>query len=402
MVAGLQYRYLISYYLLPFYVISKLIVMNKKCLLILLFLILNSTLTQSQTVYIAPTGNGHGYSVDTPAHISKINQLLMDTDVNKVNILPGIYQQNDALYLNGGNHHVEVIGIGEVTFRSDFNYYSGGNSGLVIARSNISFENISFLNTRYCFRFKNNSVSNVSFDRINALNTSTCIEFDYNLDKTVTDISINELNSIGYYKSGIRINGTKTQNISITNTVIDGLSTSTEEERDCHISGLIISGKSKNIFLDKVSIFNNIGRVDNCGSYQQGDGIVVNSGAQNISINNTTVSNSRDADFDIKGSDVTLNRIKSLAGKETRYNLKLWFNSFTCDECYINAANSSVIQAIGSTVRLTDSTIRIKETSKICDIRYNDNNASTVRFTNSVFLLDGQFNDILPHLEQCN
>lgn len=376
--------------------------MNKKHPLILLFLTLNSTLIYSQTIYIAPTGNGNGYSIDAPAHIKNINQLITDTNVDKVNILPGIYQQNDALYLNGGNHHVEVIGIGEVTFRSDFNYYSGGNSGLVIARSNISFENISFLNTRYCFRFKNNSVSNVSFDRINALNTSTCIEFDYNLDKTVTDISINELNSIGYYKSGIRINGTKTQNISITNTVIDGLSTSTEEERDCHISGLIISGQSKNISLDNISISNNIGRVNNCGSYQQGDGIIVNSGAQNISINNTTISNSRDADFDIKGLNVTLNRIKSLSGNETRYNLKLWFNSFTCDECYINAANASIIQAIGSTVRLTDSTIRIKETSKICDIRYNDNNASTVRFENSVFLLDGKFTDISTHLEQCN
>lgn len=376
--------------------------MNKKCLLILLFLIINSTLTQSQTVYIAPSGNGDGYFVDTPAHINKLNQLIMDTDVKKVNILPGIYQQNDALYLNGGNHHVEVTGIGKVTFRSDFNYYSGGNSGLVIARSNISFENISFLNTRYCFRFKNNSVSNVSFDRINALNTSTCIEFDYNLDKAVTDISINELNSIGYYKSGIRINGTNTQNISITNTIIDGLSTSTEEESDCHISGLIISGQSKNIFLDNISISNNIGRVNNCGSYQQGDGIIVNSRAQNISINNTTVSNSRDADFDIKGSDVTLNRIKSLSGKETRYNLKLWFNSFTCDECYIDSANASIIQAIGSNVRLINSTLRIKETSKICDIRHIENNALNVRFKNSVFLLDGQFTEISTHLEQCN
>lgn len=376
--------------------------MNKKHPLILLFLTLNSTLIYSKTIYIAPTGNGNGYSIDAPAHIRNINQLITDSDVDKVNILPGIYQQNDALYLNGGNQYVEVIGIGKVTFRSDFNYYSGGNSGLVIARSNISFENISFLNTRYCFRFKNNPVSNVSFNKINALNTSSCIEFDYNLDKTVSDISINELKSIGYYKSGIRINGSRTQNISITNTVIDGLSTSTDEERDCYISGLSISGQSKNIFLDKVSIFNNIGGVNNCGDYQQGDGIVVNSGTENISINNTTVSNSRDADFDIKGFNVTLRRIKSLSGKETRYNLKLWFNNFTCHECYINAANSSVIQAIGSTASLTDSTIRMKETSKVCDIRYHDNNTSTVRFTNSVFLLDGKFTEISPQIEQCN
>lgn len=373
----------------------------KKFILINSAFFLTSFFAHAQTAYVSTTGSGNGYSLNSPAPLSQLNSLLADTAIDRIELQPGLYKQTDALYLSNGEHPIEIVGLNRTTFTSNFNYYSGSNSGIVISRSNVKFKNISFLNTRHCFRIKSNDVNNVSLENISANNTMSCVEIDYNATKNITNISINNLKSIGYYKAGVRINGTNTSGVSITNSVFDGLTSTSDLERSCYISGISIAGLAKNILIDNVSIANNIGRIENCDSYQQGDGIMINTGTSDIVIKNTIISNSKDADLDIKGENVILENITSTSGKEARYNFKLWNNSFTCTNCYISSANNSAIQAINAQVTFINSTFKVKEDSHLCDMRNYHVEDSTVDFKTSNFSYYGDI-DFRPHqLAEC-
>nr|WP_158001030.1 hypothetical protein [Pseudoalteromonas sp. TB13] len=360
-----------------------------------------STALLAQTAFISSDGTGTGYQQTSPAPLSRLNTLLSDIQIDKIELKSGIYKQTNALYLNSGSHPVEVIADGRVIISSDYNFYSGGNSGFVLLRGNISFKNISFLNTRYCFRFKNTPVSNVTVNNIKAFNTMSCIDFDSNISHPVSNIKINNLKSIGYYKAGIRINGVNTTDIEILNSTFDGSNAVNDIERSCHIAGISISGTAKDVVIDNVVISNNIGGIENCGSYQQGDGIVINSGVKDVKISNAIISNSRDADLDLKGENITLKNITSSAGKEARYNLKLWNNNYTCDNCYINAANSSVIQAIDAKVTLVNSTLKLNEVNKLCDLINRKANDTQVNFSRSNFSYFGDISFVPPQLSDC-
>lgn len=372
--------------------------MNK----IILSLFLFSFSAIANTAFISPDGMGNGYSANSPTSISNLNSLLSDTHLDKIMLLPGIYSQEDAYVINQGEHPIEIAGLNNVTFSSNYNSNSGSNSGFVIARSNLTFRNVSFLNTRYCFRFKNNEVYNVNIENINAYNNSSCIEFDSNLNKPVSGININNLKSVGYYKGGIRVDGENTSKINISNTILDGLSTAEDHEKDCHIAGILLNGSSQDIVIDNVSISNNIGRIEGCRSYQQGDGIISNKDTKNISITNVVISNSRDADLDLKGENVVLEKIKSLSGKDARYNLKLWDHDFTCSECYINNANTSALIAIDSHITLVDSTIKVSETTRLCDLRYKNTTGTKIDFVNTNFPYYGDLVYQPHNLGQCD
>lgn len=373
----------------------------KKIIFINLILIITSFYNQAQTAYISPTGSGNGNTPSSSAPLGQLNNLLGDPEISKVEMQPGIYKQTDSLYLNEGIHPVEVVGLNRVVLSSNYNYYSGSNSGIVLARSNITFKNISFLNTRHCFRFKDKYVTNVTLEAISANNTMSCIEIDYNATKSISNIKINKLKSLGYYKAGIRINGKVTHDVSITNSIFDGLASSGDIERSCHITGISVSGFAKDILIDNVSIANNIGGIENCGHYQQGDGIMINSNVTNVSIKDTVISNSKDADLDIKGKNVSLESITSSSGMDGRYNIKLWNNEFVCNDCYINSANESVIQAINAKVEFVNSTFRVNERSRLCDMRDYSKQPPSVRFTDSSFSYYGDITFIPFGLSEC-
>lgn len=371
------------------------------CFILSLSVFVASFLASAQTAFISPDGTGSGYDEKAPAQLTQLNTLLSDSNIDKIQLLPGVYTQTNALYLISGTHPVEVIASSRVVISSDYNFYSGGNSGIVLLRSNISFENITFLNTRYCFRFKNIQLSNVTINNIKAFNTMSCIDFDSNITQPISNININNLNALGYYKAGIRINGTLTSGVTVTNTTLDGSAASKDIERSCHIAGISISGTVKDTILDNIAVSNNIGGIENCGSYQQGDGIIINSEVENVIISNTVISNSRDADLDLKGKNIILKNITSSAGKETRYNFKLWGNDFNCDNCYINAASSSAIQAIDAKVTLIDSTLKLNEESKLCDLINRKETNTKVHFLSSNFSYYGDISFTPPQISQC-
>ena len=105
----------------------------KKFILINSVLLLTSFISQAQTAYISNVGGGNGYSNNDPASIEQLNNLLEDPLVDRIELQPGIYKQTDALYLYKGEHPVEVVGLNKVTLSSNYNYYSGSNSGIVLA-----------------------------------------------------------------------------------------------------------------------------------------------------------------------------------------------------------------------------------------------------------------------------
>ncbi len=376
--------------------------MKKINCFILCLLVLSVNLSAfAQTAYISPNGTGSGYYKNSPAQLAQLNNLLSDSNIDKIQLLAGVYTQTNALYLSSGTHPVEVYASNRVVISSDYNFYSGSNSGIVILRSNISFENITFLNTRYCFRFKNIQLSNVTINNIKAFNTMSCIDFDSNITKPVSNININNLDALGYYKAGIRINGSLTSGVTVTNTMLDGSAASKDIERSCHIAGISISGGVKDTTIENIKISNNIGGVENCGNYQQGDGIIINSEVENVIISNAVISNSRDADLDLKGKNITLRNISSSAGKETRYNFKLWGNDFICENCYVNSASSYVIQAIDAGVKLIDSTLKLNEESQLCDLINRETTSSKVSFQSSNFSYYGNIRFTPPQLSEC-
>ncbi|MCQ8876511.1 hypothetical protein NQT69_00455 [Pseudoalteromonas shioyasakiensis] len=364
-------------------------------------LLFSSTISVAGTGFISPNGTGNGYSIDKPASINSVNTLLSDPNLDTIKLMPGTYIQEDAIYLRGGSHDIQVIGDEQVIFSGDYNFTPEGNAGFVIARSNISFENLQFLNTRYCFRFKNYNVTNVKIDKITAHNTMSCIDFDSNITATVENIVVNNVKSLGYFKSGVRINGKTPRNISITNSIFDALASSSEETKSCHITGISVSGFVEDILIKNVTITNNIGAITNCGEYQQGDGVMVNADASNVSIVNTVVGNSKDADFDIKGKNTTLLDVTSLSGKEARYNMKLWNNDFTCKNCYIHIANINAIQAIDAKVNFMNSTFKVNDHIEICDLRNYTDAISSVTFANSHYSSYGELSIIPEHVDNC-
>lgn len=355
----------------------------------------------ANTAYISNTGTGDGYSEEMPASLSNVNKLLSDESISKIVLKAGLYEHHDAIYILSGSTPVSIVGEGRVVLSSDYDYITGGNSGVMLARSNIKFENINFLNTRYCFRFKNNPVENIQLRNINAHNIMSCIEVDSNVSQTIRNIKIAELNVVGYYKAGMRLNGESTSDIQVHDSSFDAMESSPDEHRDCHITGISISRGVSNVAISGVNISNNIGRAAGCGSYQQGDGILINSGVDEIRITDTTISNSKDADFDIKGSNVSLTKVTSSSGTQGRYNFKLWNNDFSCIDCYVNTSQLVMTQAINSSLTFIDSTIRIREDSHICDIRDDTDTDKGIAFENTSFSLNGDINVTPKNVASC-
>ncbi|CAD2223183.1 exported hypothetical protein [Pseudoalteromonas sp. 3J6] len=353
----------------------------------------------ANTAYISSDGVGDGYDIERPANLSELNRILTDPNIDNITLKAGTYYQTDTLFISQGVNPVKVSGEGNVIITSDYHNGSGGSSGFIVARSNISFANINFNNTRYCFRFKNYTAENVSIEHIRAHNTMSCVEFDSGILANVSNIKINELTSIAYYKAGIRINGDTPKNITISNSRIDGSTLNLDSKKDCHVAGISVSGSTKNINIHDVSISNNIGGSSNCGTYQQGDGIVVNSEVSGLSIKNVLVSNSRDADFDIKSQHTNLEQIISLSGANNRHNLKLWYSNYSCRDCYIKASKANSIQAIGSKIEFIDSVFEVSDILKVCDLRDRRGIMGSVRFSNTR-QLDVQnltaINDFIP------
>lgn len=352
----------------------------------ILFFLGVANLSYANTVYVSSDGTGDGYDIERPANLSDLNGFLADASIANIILKSGIYYQNNYLSVSQGSHPVKISGLGNVIITSDYNSGSGGSSGFIVARSNINFENIKFINTQYCFRFKNNTVSNVNIDRVYAHNTMSCVDFDSGISEVVSNITINELTTLAYHKSGIRINGDTPTNISITNSKIDGLDSNIDSKKDCHITGISVSGKAKDIHIENVSISNNIGGSVGCGSYQQGDGIVINSDVADVTIKNVLVSNSRDADLDIKSQSTILEEVTSLSGDNNRHNLKLWYNDFSCKNCYIKANKPNAIQAIGSRVEFVDSVFEVSDVSKLCDLRERNGIQGSIRFVGGMQL----------------
>ena len=230
----------------------------------ILFFLGVANLSYANTVYVSSDGTGDGYDIERPANLSDLNGFLADASIANIILKSGIYYQNNYLSVSQGAHPVKISGLGNVIITSDYNSGNSGSSGFIVARSNISFDNIKFINTQYCFRFKEGSVSNVNIDRIYAHNTMSCVDFDKNDSAAFSNITINELTTLAYHKAGIRING-KPKNISITNSKIDGLNSNIDSTKDCHITGISVSGKTRDINIENVSISNNVGGSVDCG-----------------------------------------------------------------------------------------------------------------------------------------
>lgn len=237
---------------------------------------------------------------------------------------PGVYRLNEPLQIKSPN--VRLIGNGEVFFEGTEDV-----QGLILGHSNIDIENISFRNIRSCVSVKKQShVSNINIRNIVANNVHDCILIDRSIDSTVKNWTISDLKVTNYYRSAVRIAGVGTQRIILSNFSLDG----GKSKGYCWKGGIQIYERASHINIFDGRIVNNIG---SCGSnYPQGDGIEIDDkdGApHDISIVNVIVGDSRDGNFDLKGSNIFMKDVISASSGFTKAGFRLWNYDYVCKSC---------------------------------------------------------------------
>ncbi len=239
-------------------------------------------------------------------------------------LAPGIYQLIKPLQIISPD--VRLIGNGEVIFEG-----GGTGHGLVLGHSNIDISNISFRDIRNCVTVKKQSyVSNISITGITANNVHDCILIDRSIDSTVKNWLISDLKVTNYYRSAVRIAGAGTKRIILSNFSLDG----GKSKGYCWKGGIQIYERASHINIFDGRIVNNIG---SCGSnYPQGDGIEIDDkdGApHDISIVNVIVGDSRDGNFDLKGSNIFMKDVISASSGFTKAGFRLWNYDYVCKSC---------------------------------------------------------------------
>lgn len=237
---------------------------------------------------------------------------------------PGVYQLNKPLQLNSPD--VRLIGNGEVTFEGADNI-----QGFILGHGNIDIENISFRDIRNCVTVKKRShVSNINIRDVVANNVHDCILIDRSIDSTVKNWIISDLKVTNYYRSAVRIAGAGTKRIVLSNFSLDG----GKSKGYCWKGGIQIYERASHINIFDGQIVNNIG---SCGSnYPQGDGIEIDDkdGApHDISIVNVIVGDSRDGNFDLKGSNIFMKDVISASSGFTKAGFRLWNYDYVCESC---------------------------------------------------------------------
>ncbi|MEL7028704.1 MAG: hypothetical protein AAGL49_05700 [Pseudomonadota bacterium] len=217
----------------------------------------------------------------------------------------------------------------------------------------VEFRRLRFRHVGACiYVVRNARAHDVAIQGVTAENVRNCVVADAREGQSIRNWTISDLTVRGHDKVAIRIGGPTTRAVRIARIAIDGAQD--YPQIACHKVGVEILHGASDIEISDGLIENTIGA---CERYAQGDGVMIDdrrSAPSNIRIENLTVRNSRDGNLDLKGVDVSLHRVVSLPGPQTRYGFRFWRYAYLCDECVTGAPGKAHVFLRNAQVTFAD------------------------------------------------
>lgn len=328
--------------------------------------------------FMSPTGDGKqdGSTADDPLPWSRLQRTASDLEAtSRITLLPGVYDLSTTVDLRSPTSDTVLVLEGRegAVLKGNFNFATGTgtSSGLRLRTGNLILRNLAFESTGFCVKSEKSSVvDQVLLDELDAKNVHSCVLVDRDSIQPVTRWIVRDSNIHGYYRSAIRLAGAKSQDFLLDNLQVDGAHD--QAKSDCYKAGIQLYAGVSKVHIRNSSIRNNIG---SCGeAYQQGDGIEADhkqGTPDQILMENVRVSNSGDADLDMKANHVTLNKVVTLGGALTKYAFKMWtYDTYECEQCYAFGANKAYITLLEATMKFSRSTFANETPVHLCDLRH--------------------------------
>jgi len=334
-------------------------------------------LESKATVYfISPAGQGalDGSTEGNALPFARFQPFISELKASaKLILLPGTYELADTVTLKAPTDQILVLeGRENAVLHGSFkfNTAAGTSSGLRLQSSNIIVRGLHFQNTGFCVKANKSSVvRQVLIENIDAANVHSCIVVDRDTQQPVTQWIIRNSRIKGYYRSGIRLAGAESHDFLIDNVQIDGAHT--EGKSDCFKSGIQLLAGVSNVDIRNTTIENTIG---SCGEdYQQGDGIEADhkeGTPKNINLDKVRVSNSGDAEIDMKADNVTMKDVVIIGGDLSRYAFKVWsYKNYQCTNCYAYGVHKAYINLNEAGMTFNASAFANSSPVHLCDLR---------------------------------
>lgn len=331
--------------------------------------------------YISPLGGGNddGSSPVNSLPLRRLAPFLQDLDHSaKIILTPGIYDLTSTLDLRAASPSSVLIvdGLNDATIIGNFDFRTlkGSESGLRLMTGNIIVRGVRFRYTGFCIKAdKYAAIDQVLLEDIEATNVRNCILAGRSVQKSVSRWIIRNVTIQGYYQVGIRLSGHNSQDFLLSQLDIDGAQPIGHS--NCYKAGIQLLRGVKNVTIRDSQIKNTIG---NCNDqYQQGDGIEAdhNGGApENITIEDVQVSNSGDAELDLKAKAVLLKNVLAVGGEHSRYAFKVWeYDDYVCVHCYAYGMHKAYVNLNWATMTFRDPIFANDKPVHICDLRNSTN-----------------------------
>lgn len=327
--------------------------------------------------YFSPAGQGKrdGSSESDAMAFTQLQLLIYNLrGSSKLILLPGVYPLNATIDLRtpDANSLLVLEGRENAVIQGSFDFATetGTASGIRLRSGNIVVRRLTFQHTGFCVKAEKNSIVNqVLVENITAKNVHSCIVVDRDVVMPVTRWIIRDSNILGYYRVGIRLAGNQSRDFMLERLHING--ETVYAKNDCFKGGIqLLAGVGRVQVRDSV-IENNVG---SCGSnFQQGDGIEADDRygiPADITLYNLRISNSGDADMDMKAENVAMESVTALGGPLTHYAFKFWtYDHYSCVRCFATGSNYAFIHLYQASMKFKDSTFAHTRPVHICDLR---------------------------------
>lgn len=356
---------------------------------------------KATTYYVSVTGAGtqDGSSEANALPYSRMQPFIRDQKASaKIIMLPGEYITPDAMILVSPtvNDVLVIEGRSGAVIRGDFTFTGEGSadSGLRLHSGNIIVRGLDFKNVGFCVKANKSSVvSQVLIENIRAFDVHSCILVDRDSQQPVTRWIVRNSQIKGYYRAGLRLAGSKSRDFLVDHLDIDGNNTASKSE--CFKSGIQIFNTINNITIRNTSIANNVGT---CGEedYQQGDGIEMDhkdGTPNNIRLENVRISNSGDAEMDLKADNVKMYNVTIEGGDFSRYAFKVWgYKTYECTNCFVYGMRKAYVNLNKASMAFHTSVFANGWPLHPCDLRHGKTpeEQSVVTFDRSQMYLSNE------------
>lgn len=233
----------------------------------------------------------------------------------------------------------------------------GGAAVFTLARSNVTFRNFSVSRVLRLIDVPNGATAGqITISHVAIADVRDGIVIDRDKQLVARGWRIEDVRIDRHERVGIRLAGTRTGQIAIRRTKIDGGGASAPS--DCFKGGIQLLQGVSDVTIENVEVRGNIGCEK--AHYQQGDGIEIDdrqAAPQRITLRKVVSAGNRDGNFDLKARDVVLEDVVARMEGLSRYGFRMWNYDYSCVNCRVEGQareepGSGGIQLVNARLRL--------------------------------------------------